>query len=100
MLRVPGTQLADRYENNLRVLLSPAQICCAIGGEIDTFETYNLAAHNQMTLHTQAGCKQVSAVQTSTVVNSTDCSYLANSNAGCSVMDPDDASDGAKFASP
>ncbi|KAF7296666.1 GH16 domain-containing protein [Mycena chlorophos] len=68
------------------------------GGEIDTFEVYNLATHNQMTLHTEPGCKQVNPVQTSTVVNSTDCSFQDNSNAGCSVMDPSPATDGAAFA--
>ncbi|KAF7299455.1 GH16 domain-containing protein [Mycena indigotica] len=69
-----------------------------IGGEIDTFEHWNSELHNQMTLHTEPGCNQISPVQTSTVVNSTDCSHLDNSNAGCSVMDPNDSSYGAKFA--
>ncbi|KAJ7366367.1 glycoside hydrolase family 16 protein [Mycena albidolilacea] len=68
------------------------------GGEIDTFEHWNMELHNQMTLHTDPGCNQVSAVQTSKVVNSTDCSNLDNSNAGCGVMDPNDSSYGAKFA--
>ncbi|KAJ7109083.1 glycoside hydrolase family 16 protein [Mycena crocata] len=68
------------------------------GGEIDTFEHWNMELHNEMTLHTDAGCKQVSPLQTSTVINSTDCSHLANSNAGCGVMDPNDSSYGAKFA--
>jgi hypothetical protein len=60
--------------------------------EIDTFEHWNMELHNQMTLHTDPGCNQVSAVQTSKVVNSTDCSNLDNSNAGCGVMDPNDSS--------
>jgi len=68
------------------------------GGEIDTFEHWNMELHNQMTLHTDAGCSQVSPLQTSTVINSTDCSYLDNSNAGCGVMDPNDSSYGADFA--
>ncbi|KAJ7062356.1 glycoside hydrolase family 16 protein [Mycena amicta] len=68
------------------------------GGEVDTLEHWNMELHNQMTLHTEPGCNQVSPVQTSTVINSTDCSYLDDSNAGCSVMDPNDSSYGAKFA--
>jgi hypothetical protein len=68
------------------------------GGEIDTFEHWNMELHNQMTLHTDPGCNQVSPVQTSTIINSTDCSHLDNSNAGCGVMDPNDSSYGAKFA--
>jgi hypothetical protein len=66
--------------------------------EIDTFEHWNMELHNQMTLHTDPGCTQASPLQTSNVINSTDCSYLDNSNAGCGVMDPADASYGAKFA--
>ncbi|KAK6992546.1 GH16 domain-containing protein [Favolaschia claudopus] len=68
------------------------------GGEIDTFEHWNMELHNEMTLHTNPGCQQVSPAQTSTVVNSTDCSFSSNSNAGCGVMDPNDSSYGAKFA--
>jgi len=68
------------------------------GGEIDTFEHWNMELNNQMTLHTNPGCNQVSPVETSTVVNSTDCSSQDNENAGCSVMDPNDSSYGAKFA--
>ncbi|KAJ7646203.1 glycoside hydrolase family 16 protein [Mycena rosella] len=68
------------------------------GGEIDTFEHWNLELHNQMTLHTEPGCTQASPVQTATVVNSTDCSFQDNSNAGCGVMDSTDSSYGAKFA--
>ncbi|KAJ6602233.1 glycoside hydrolase family 16 protein [Mycena sp. CBHHK59/15] len=68
------------------------------GGEIDTFEHWNMELHNQMTLHTDPGCNQVSPLQTSTIVNSTDCSHLDNSNAGCGVMDPAADSYGAAFA--
>ncbi|KAJ6451631.1 glycoside hydrolase family 16 protein [Mycena sanguinolenta] len=68
------------------------------GGEIDTFEHWNMELHNQMTLHTESGCNQVAPVQTSTVINSTDCSVADNENAGCGVMDPNDSSYGAKFA--
>ncbi|KAJ7134267.1 glycoside hydrolase family 16 protein [Mycena epipterygia] len=68
------------------------------GGEIDTFEHWNMELHNEMTLHTDPGCAQVSPLQTSTVINSTDCSFQDNENAGCGVMDPNDSSYGAKFA--
>jgi len=69
-----------------------------VGGEIDTFETVNQVTMNQMTLHTEPGCAQVSPNQTSTIVNSTDCSFETNSNQGCIVMDLSIASDGAGFA--
>lgn len=54
---------------------------------------------NQMALHTEPGCTQVSPNQTSTLVNSTDCSYAANANQGCIVQTPTTASYGAGFAS-
>ena len=66
---------------------------------MDTFEGVNQVTLNQMTLHTEPGCTQVSPNQTSTIVNSTDCSYEANSNQGCIVVDPSTASYGAVFAS-
>ncbi|KAH7919467.1 glycoside hydrolase family 16 protein [Leucogyrophana mollusca] len=69
------------------------------GGEIDTFEGVNLQTLNQMSLHTEPGCTQVSPNETSTLVNSTDCSYDANSNQGCIVTDPSTASYGEGFAS-
>ncbi|KAK2465304.1 hypothetical protein APHAL10511_002658 [Amanita phalloides] len=68
------------------------------GGEIDTFEGINLMTLNQMSLHTLPGCKIASPTETSTLVNSTDCSYVANSNQGCIVTDPNPASYGAAFA--
>jgi hypothetical protein len=68
------------------------------GGEIDTFEGVNQVTLNQMSLHTQAGCTQQSPTQTSTLVNSTDCSYLSNSNQGCVVTVPSTQSYGAGFA--
>ncbi|KIK06242.1 glycoside hydrolase family 16 protein [Laccaria amethystina LaAM-08-1] len=68
------------------------------GGEIDTFEGVNMVTNNQMGLHTLAGCKQVSQVQSSTLINSTDCSYLTNSNEGCITTNPSTASYGAGFA--
>lgn len=66
--------------------------------EIDTFEGVNMITNNQMGLHTLAGCKQVSQVQSSTLINSTDCSYLTNSNEGCITTNPSTASYGAGFA--
>jgi hypothetical protein len=55
--------------------------------------------HNsQSSLHTEPGCTAVNAVQTSTLVNSTDCSFKTNSNEGCVVEDPDPNSYGAAFA--
>ena len=55
--------------------------------------------HNsQSSLHTEPGCTAVNAVQTSTFVNSTDCSFKTNSNEGCVVEDPDPNSYGAAFA--
>lgn len=51
-----------------------------------------------MSLHTLAGCTSVGANQTSTLVNSTDCSFSTNSNQGCVVTDPSVASYGAGFA--
>ncbi|TFK39087.1 glycoside hydrolase family 16 protein [Crucibulum laeve] len=68
------------------------------GGEIDTFEGVNQVTNNQMGLHTNDGCKQVSANQSSTLVNSTDCSNLVNSNQGCITTDPSTKSYGADFA--
>src|SRR6266576_5395399 len=55
--------------------------------------------HNSQTsLHTKPGFTVVNAVQTSTLVNSTDCSFKTNSNEGCVVEDPDPNSYGAAFA--
>lgn len=57
-----------------------------------------MVTNNQMGLHTLAGCEQVSQVQSSTLINSTDCSYLTNSNEGCITTNPSTASYGAGFA--
>jgi hypothetical protein len=55
--------------------------------------------HNSQTsLHTEPGCTAANAVQSSTLVNSTDCSFKTNSNEGCVVEDPDPNSYGAAFA--
>lgn len=70
------------------------------GGEIDTFEGVNQVTMNQMGLHTAAGCTHTNdSVQTSTLINSTDCSIYANSNEGCIITNPTTASYGAGFAS-
>lgn len=68
------------------------------GGEIDTFEGVNDVKNNRMTLHTEPGCEQVNATQTSTLVNSTDCNYLLDGNQGCVTSDPDVSSYGEAFA--
>jgi len=68
------------------------------GGEIDTFEGVNMVHNSQTSLHTEPGCAAVNAVQTSTLINSTDCSFKTNSNEGCVVEDPDPNSYGAAFA--
>ncbi|KAH8104939.1 concanavalin A-like lectin/glucanase domain-containing protein [Phellopilus nigrolimitatus] len=68
------------------------------GGEIDTFEGVNDVKNNQMTLHTEPGCVQSNATQTSTLVNSTDCDFEANGNQGCTTTDPNTSSYGEAFA--
>lgn len=69
------------------------------GGEIDTFEGVNQVTLAQMGLHTEPGCTQNSSTESSsTLVNSTDCSYLTNSNQGCIVTNPSTESYGAGFA--
>ncbi|KAI0265538.1 glycoside hydrolase family 16 protein [Gloeopeniophorella convolvens] len=68
------------------------------GGEIDTFEGVNNVTNSQISLHTEPGCTVVNAVQTSNIVNSTDCSFQSNDNEGCAVQDPDPTSYGAAFA--
>jgi hypothetical protein len=55
--------------------------------------------HNsQSSLHTEQGCTVVNSVQTSTLINSTDCSFQANNNEGCVIENPDPNSYGATFA--
>jgi hypothetical protein len=68
------------------------------GGEIDTFEGVNLNVRNQISLHTLDGCKQVDPVQSSKLINSTDCSFNTNGNQGCITSDPASNSYGADFA--
>ncbi|KAH9890348.1 concanavalin A-like lectin/glucanase domain-containing protein [Cubamyces lactineus] len=70
-----------------------------LGGEIDTFEAVNQDYYSHMGLHTNPGCTHSSsAVQSSTLINSTDCSVQANGNQGCIVSNPTHASYGADFA--
>lgn len=66
--------------------------------EIDTFEGVNLGSLNQMSLHTLDGCKQAGQMQSSSLINSTDCSSTVNNNQGCIVTDPRTSSYGAGFA--
>jgi len=69
------------------------------GGEIDTFEAVNQVTMNQMGLHTAAGCMHSNtSIQTSTLINSTDCDINANSNEGCIITNPTTKSYGADFA--
>jgi hypothetical protein len=68
------------------------------GGEIDTFEGVNGVDRHQMGLHTEPGCSWTNGTQTSSLVNATDCSYLANENEGCVVTNPTTSSYGATFA--
>jgi len=53
---------------------------------------------NQMSLHTEPGCVQQNATQISTMINTTDCSYLADGNEGCATFDPSTSSYGEAFA--
>lgn len=69
------------------------------GGEIDTFEAINKMTRNQFALHTNPGCTVTNPIQTSTIQNSTDCSYLTNGNQGCVVTNPSTKSYGPDFAS-
>ncbi|KAI0699209.1 concanavalin A-like lectin/glucanase domain-containing protein [Cytidiella melzeri] len=71
------------------------------GGEIDTLEGVNLANMAHMGLHTATGCTltNASVQQTSTLINSTDCSVTANNNEGCIVTNPNTTSYGPGFAS-
>ncbi|KAH9833488.1 uncharacterized protein C8Q71DRAFT_892901 [Rhodofomes roseus] len=56
---------------------------------INTSEGMNQVAMNQMVLHTGDGCTHsANALQTDTLVNSTDCSKAANENEGCMVTTP------------
>ncbi|EGN98170.1 glycoside hydrolase family 16 protein, partial [Serpula lacrymans var. lacrymans S7.3] len=68
------------------------------GGEIDTFEGVNMMTMNQMSLHTETGCMVENQNQTSTLIQSTNCSASANGNQGCIVQDPSGSSYGAGFA--
>ncbi|PPR05391.1 hypothetical protein CVT24_008005 [Panaeolus cyanescens] len=69
-----------------------------IFSEIDTFEGVNLMTNNQMGLHTLPGCTQTGQVQSSPLINSSDCSFMDNMNQGCITTDPNPGSFGAGFA--
>ncbi|TCD65821.1 hypothetical protein EIP91_002171 [Steccherinum ochraceum] len=70
------------------------------GGEIDVFEGVNQETRAHMGLHTAPGCSHTNTtLQSSTVINSTDCSIYANSNEGCIITNPTTNSYGAPFAS-
>ncbi|OCH90440.1 hypothetical protein OBBRIDRAFT_793317 [Obba rivulosa] len=69
------------------------------GGEIDTFEAVNNESMSTMALHTAPGCvHSPNAVQSSTLINQTDCSTDINNNEGCTITNPTLASYGAAFA--
>lgn len=69
------------------------------GGEIDTFEAVNNETMSTMALHTGPGCvHSPSAVQSSTLINQTDCSTAVNNNEGCTITNPTITSYGAAFA--
>jgi hypothetical protein len=88
--KFPFRQLARQLSYALQIDLLPS--------EIDTFEGVNLVTNNQMGLHTNPGCTVTGQQQSSTLLNSTDCSNLDNSNQGCITTDPNPASYGAAFA--
>jgi hypothetical protein len=72
-------------------------------GEIDIIEGVNTRVNNQMTLHTRQGCtldvnappKQGASQAFTGKVLGTNCDALANSNAGCGVLDTTAGSYGA-----
>jgi hypothetical protein len=68
------------------------------GGEIDTFEGVNNVTSAQMGLHTEPGCTQAGANQTSKIVDATDCDSNANNNQGCVTRNPDPIGYGAPLA--
>ncbi|KAI0030796.1 concanavalin A-like lectin/glucanase domain-containing protein [Vararia minispora EC-137] len=68
------------------------------GGEIDTFEAYNLISANHFSLHTNTGCSVTSnSSQISALINSTDCDS-SNGGPGCTVSANDTRSYGLPFA--
>lgn len=68
------------------------------GGEIDTMEGVNRMPSSQMALHTTPGCQQVNPVQTSTLVNGTNCASGNGDGHGCVTTNDDPASFGEAFA--
>lgn len=66
-------------------------------GEIDIVENVNLAATNQMALHTSQGCTLAADTQVTGKIVSNDCYNNTNGNQGCIVQMPDN-SYGQSFA--
>ena len=62
-------------------------------------ELVNLAANNQMTLHTTTGCTQPANVMQLGKTSGTDCSQGTNSSIGCTVIESQPNNAGAAFAS-
>ena len=69
-------------------------------GEIDIIENVNEASINSQTLHTNAGCTQISESSGlySGIMYNSDCNAYANGNAGCSIIGNEN-SFGANFNS-
>jgi len=61
-------------------------------------ENVNMATTNRMSLHTLGGCSQQSPVQSSTLIQSTQCGNDTNSNEGCVTVDNRPESFGPGFA--
>ncbi|WAQ82268.1 hypothetical protein PtA15_2A585 [Puccinia triticina] len=69
------------------------------GGEIDIVEGVNMGVINQMTLHSEPGCKVKDKMTRSASgkVLHTDCDATGSGNVGCGVADPSSASLGKAF---
>ncbi|VDC06419.1 unnamed protein product [Peniophora sp. CBMAI 1063] len=63
------------------------------GGEIDTFEAFNLEKSSQFTLHTEPGC----SIANSPLANSTNCDS-STGGPGCTVTNADPRSYGSAFS--
>lgn len=66
-------------------------------GEIDILEGVNDQGPNQMTLHTDEGCKVPSRREQSGTSLTNDCNVHVTNNIGCGVKDRDDRSFGRSF---